>query len=65
MTNPVEVIVAETNQGRGVLGVIDGFSPKGIEGEDDVAWRKNLLRQFGYKLRAGNHELNCCRRRSV
>ena len=48
--NPVEVVVAETNQGRGVLGVIDGFPPKGIEGEDDVAWRKNLLRQFGYKL---------------
>jgi adenosine/AMP kinase len=33
-----------------VLGVIDGFPPKGIEDEDDVAWRKNLLRQFGYKL---------------
>ena len=48
--NPVEVVVAETNQGRGVLGVIDGFPPKGIEDEDDVAWRKNLLRQFGYKL---------------
>jgi uncharacterized protein len=48
--NPVEVVVAETDQGRGVLGVIDGFPPKGIEGEDDVAWRKNLLRQFGYKL---------------
>ena len=49
--NPVEVVVAETDQGRGVLGVIDGFSPKGIEGEEDVAWRKNLLRQFGYKLK--------------
>jgi uncharacterized protein len=48
--NPVEVVVAETNQGRGVLGVIDGFSPKGVEGEDDIVWRKNLLRQFGYKL---------------
>jgi adenosine/AMP kinase len=48
--NPVEVVVAETDQGRGLLGVIDGLSPKGIEGEDDVAWRKNLLRQFGYKL---------------
>ncbi len=48
--NPVEVIVAETDQGRGLLGVIDGFSPKGIEGEDDVAWRKNFLRQIGYKL---------------
>jgi adenosine/AMP kinase len=48
--NPVEAVVAETDQGRGLLGVIDGFSPKGIEGEDDVAWRKNLLRQIGYKL---------------
>jgi uncharacterized protein len=48
--NPVEVVVAETDQGRGLLGVIDGLSPKGIEGEDDVASRKNLLRQFGYKL---------------
>jgi len=36
--NPVEVVVAETDQGRGLLGVIDGLSPKGIEGEDDVAW---------------------------
>ena len=48
--NPVEVVIAETEQGRGLLGVIDGFSPKGIEGEDDAAWRKNLLRQIGYKL---------------
>jgi uncharacterized protein len=48
--NPVEVVVAETDQGRGLLGVIDGLSPKGIEGEDDIVWRKNLLRQFGYKL---------------
>jgi len=48
--NPVEVVVAETEQGRGVLGVVDGFSPKGVEGEADVAWRKNLLRQIGYKL---------------
>ena len=48
--NPTEVIVAETDQGRGVLGVVDGFSPKGIEGEEDVAWRRNLLRQIGYKL---------------
>src|SRR5207344_1485270 len=39
--NPVEVVVAETNQGRGVLGVIVGFPPKATEGEDDVAWRKN------------------------
>jgi uncharacterized protein len=48
--NPTEVVVAETDQGRGVLGVVDGFPPKGIEGDEDVAWRKNLLRQFGYKL---------------
>jgi len=48
--NPTEVVIAETDQGRGVLGVVDGFPPKGIESEEDVAWRKNLLRQFGYKL---------------
>ncbi|MFN7085721.1 MAG: adenosine-specific kinase [Burkholderiales bacterium] len=48
--NPVEVIVAETAQGRGILGVIDGFRSQGIEGEADIAWRKNLLRQIGYKL---------------
>jgi len=48
--NPTEVVLAETEQGRGVLGVIDGFSPKGIEGDDEVAWRKTLLRQIGYKL---------------
>ena len=48
--NPTEVIVAEADQGRGVLGVVDGFSPKGVEGADDVAWRKNFLRQIGYKL---------------
>ncbi len=48
--NPVEVILAQSEQGRGVLGVIDGFSPKGIEKEDGVAWRKELLRKFKYKL---------------
>ena len=48
--NPVEVIVAETDQGRGVLGVIDGFSPVGVEGDEGVAWRKNLLRMIGYKF---------------
>jgi len=48
--NPVEVILAESDQGRGVLGVIDGSSPKGIEKEDGVAWRKDLLRKFKYKL---------------
>lgn len=48
--NPTEVILAETDQGRGILGVVDGFCVEGIEGEDDIAWRKNLLRQIGYKL---------------
>jgi len=47
--NPVEVIVAETEQGRGVLGVIDGSAPKGIESPADVEWRKDLLRKIGYK----------------
>jgi adenosine/AMP kinase len=48
--NPVEVIVAQTNQGRGILGVIDGASPQGIEDQEGVAWRKKLLRDFAYKL---------------
>lgn len=48
--NALEVIVAETEQGRGVMGVIDGEPPLGVEGPDDVAWRKGLLRQIGYKL---------------
>jgi uncharacterized protein len=48
--NPTEVVVAETEQGRGIVGVIDGFSPKGVEAEADVAWRKGFLRQIGYKL---------------
>jgi uncharacterized protein len=47
--NPVEVIVAETEQGRGILGVIDGSSPKGIETEADAEWRHGLLRKIGYK----------------
>ena len=48
--NPTEVILAETEQGRGILGVVDGFSPKGVEDEAGIAWRRNLLRQIGYKL---------------
>ena len=48
--NPTEVLVAETEQGRGILGVVDGFSPKGIEEEDGITWRKNFLRMIGYKL---------------
>jgi adenosine/AMP kinase len=47
--NPVEVIVAQSEQGRGVLGVIDGNSPKGVEAESDLAWRHDLLRKIGYK----------------
>lgn len=47
--NPTQVIVAQTDQGRGILGVVDGFIPKGVEGEEDIAWRKNFLRQIGYK----------------
>jgi len=47
--NPTEVIVAETEQGRAILGVVDGFSPKGVEGEEDIAWRKKFLRDIGYK----------------
>jgi len=48
--NPVEVIVAETMQGRGILGVVDGYSPKGVETADDVSKRQAFLRQIGYKL---------------
>lgn len=48
--NPTEVIVAETGQGRAILGVVDGFSPKGVEAEEDITWRKGFLRQIGYKL---------------
>ena len=48
--NPVEVIIAESEQGRGILGVIDGFKSKGFETEEDIAWRKNFLRTIGYKL---------------
>ena len=47
--NPVEIIVARTEQGQGVMGVVDGASPKGVEGPEDVAWRHDLLRKFGYK----------------
>ena len=48
--NPTQVVLAQTDQGRGILGVIDGFSPKGVEGEEGRLWRKDLLRKFGYKL---------------
>ena len=48
--NPTEVVLAETEQGRGILGVVDGFHSKGVEDEAEIKWRKNLLRQIGYKL---------------
>lgn len=48
--NPVQVIVAETEQGRGVLGVVDGYSPKGVEGEKDIQNRRQFLRKIGYKF---------------
>jgi len=48
--NPVEVVIAESEQGRGVLGVIDGYSPKGVESEKEIRERKELLRKFGYKV---------------
>jgi adenosine/AMP kinase len=48
--NPTEVIVAETDLGRGILGVIDGFRPQGVEDEAEIRRRKDLLRQIGYKL---------------
>ncbi len=48
--NPTQVVVAESEQGRGILGVIDGEPPLGVEDESGVAWRKGLLRQIGYKL---------------
>lgn len=47
--NPLEVIVGETGQGRGILGVVDGYSPKGVENDADIQKRKDLLRKFGYK----------------
>ena len=49
-SNPVEVVIAETEQGRGILGVIDGFKSKGIETEADIIERKEFLRKIGYKL---------------
>jgi adenosine/AMP kinase len=49
--NPLEVIVAETEQGRGIMGVVDGSSPSGVEQDSDKAARKALLRNFGYKVK--------------
>ena len=47
--NPTQVVVAQSEQGRGILGVIDGFSPRGIEVDADIEWRKGFLRMIGYK----------------
>jgi len=48
--NPLQIVVVESEQGRGVLGVIDGYRSKGIEGEEDIRKRKEFLRKIGYKL---------------
>ncbi len=47
--NPLQVLVAETDQGRGVIGVVDGFTPLGVETESDIKERKEFLRKIGYK----------------
>jgi uncharacterized protein len=47
--NPTQVLVAQTDQGRGIIGVVDGLPPLGVERAEDVQWRKNLLRKIGYK----------------
>jgi len=49
--NPTEVLVAQTEQGRGIIGVVDGFAPQGIEDEEGITWRKNFLRMIGYKAK--------------
>ena len=48
--NPTQVIVADTGEGRGILGVVDGLKPQGVEGDEDIAWRKGFLRRIGYKF---------------
>ncbi len=48
--NPTQVVLAETELGRGILGVIDGAKPKGVEADDGIAWRKGFLRKIGYKM---------------
>jgi adenosine/AMP kinase len=50
--NPTQVILAETGQGRGIIGVVDGSSPLGVEGAEDITWRKDFLRKIGYKIAA-------------
>jgi adenosine/AMP kinase len=49
-SNPVDVLIADTELGSGIIGVVDGSKPKGIEGEEDISWRKGFLRMIGYKL---------------
>ncbi len=48
--NPVQVIIAETELGRGIMGVIDGLKTKGVEDEEGIRWRKDFLRRIGYKI---------------
>jgi adenosine/AMP kinase len=48
--NPTQVVIAETEQGRAILGVVDGFKPRGVEDDEGIAWRKGFLRQIGYKI---------------
>lgn len=48
--NPAQVLIAETSQGRGIMGVVDGSSPKGVEDGAEIEWRKKFLRQIGYKV---------------
>ena len=48
--NPLQVVIAETEQGRGIMGVIDGYKSKGVESEEDIKKRKEFLRKIGYKL---------------
>lgn len=48
--NPAEIVIAQTDEGRAILGVVDGLPPRGMEDEGEIQWRKNLLRQIGYKL---------------
>lgn len=49
--NVLQVVVAETEKGRGIIGVVDGASPKGVEGPEEIAYRKNFLRKIGYKVK--------------
>ena len=49
-SNDTDVLIADNGTGRGIMGVIEGEKPKGIEAEDDIAWRKGFLRHIGYKF---------------